>query len=959
MFQNTIKISLKYTAILFFMLLFSSINIAQAGSVTLDTEFNSVGYATANFYNTGTNTIEKLDTDSSGNIYVAASIAKGMQVYLGVLKYTSAGALDTSFNETGYNYTTVSMMPTDIKLDSSGNIYVVGYYFDDDSTSSYSAKGIVVKILSTGVLDTSFGTDGVLEIDYSSFVALFGLDFDSAQNIILSGGTATDFMDSSTVDSFLSKIDSSGNIDEGFGSSGYVVYDFGGSTEDYNYDIVIDSSGNIVAGGHLDNGSDNDLYIARFTSLGALDTTFNSGTGYFTDDISSGYDEEIREIALATSGNILFCGRTESGGNYDSLIGSIDVTTGQLDTAFNSGTGYVQEDLGSGNNDEANSITVDGVGKIIVAGYLSDGTYNDTYVMKFNSDGSDASFPTLARNYVTYDPSSGSNDELNDVVVLSDGTVIGGGESYNSNEDFFLISYTPKGLLNTSFDSSTGHLTEDYGYSTEESYDIAQDTEGNVILAGYVEYENIYYHVVTKYDSDGNLDTNFDSDGYVIHNFGGTEDRARAVLVDSSNNIILGGHTDVSGTDDFLIAKYDESDGNLDTSFGRSSGYTALNFGSGDDKIYDMIFDSSGNIITVGLAYMSTTGDDFALAKLDSAGLLVATFGTNGITTLDISGSSDEIHKVFEDDDGNLIVAGEASVSGTREFAVAKFDSGGVLDTSYGTSGYETAGYGSENITVVDAAMDDSSNVYMVAYYSDATAMQMYPVLTKFTSEGVLDTSFGTDGFVVVMHSSTMFWPGTIMVDDDNKIVLVGGMGTTVDFDLVVAKFNSDGSFDTDFDDDGYVTDDTLSAVDVYYSAILDDNTIIATGNADYDFLVTKFTFSDSPASSSGSGGEEEEDSGSDDDTDSTTGATVATTSTGSDTDTAGTVTVDEENPIEIIEDPADPLGGADEAEGEGEGGSSGCSLNQAGASDSNSLGLMLLLLVGLIVMRRGLASGV
>ena len=112
-----------------------------------------------------------------------------------------------------------------------------------------------------------------------------------------------------------------------------------------------------------------------------------------------------------------------------------------------------------------------------------------------------------------------------------------------------------------------------------------------------------------------------------------------------------------------------------------------------------MAIDWFGGIILAGSAQMSSGGDyDFAVARLTSSGSLDTSFGTGGkVTTAFNNGGSDNdgANAVAIDNSGRIVAAGGAQFSsgGDYDFAVARYTSTGVLDTSFSSDGKRTIAF--------------------------------------------------------------------------------------------------------------------------------------------------------------------------------------------------------------------------------------------------------------------------
>lgn len=140
---------------------------------------------------------------------------------------------------------------------------------------------------------------------------------------------------------------------------------------------------------------------------------------------------------------------------------------------------------------------------------------------------------------------------------------------------------------------------------------------------------------------------------------------ARALALQADGNIIAAGVQYLNDFD-FALHRY-TSDGTLDTSFG-TAGMVHTDFGKSDDA-YGLIVQADGKIVLAGRSW-DDTGSDFALARYDTSGSLDTNFGTGGILTTDFAGY-DAANAVALQADGKIVVAGNAGVA--TDFGLARY----------------------------------------------------------------------------------------------------------------------------------------------------------------------------------------------------------------------------------------------------------------------------------------------
>lgn len=285
-------------------------------------------------------------------------------------------------------------------------------------------------------------------------------------------------------------------------------------------------------------------------------------------------------------------------------------------------------------------------------------------------------------------------------------------------------------------------------------------------------------------------------------------------------------------------------DGVLDGTF-NSTGKVTTSFGSAYDGGKDIAMQSDGKIVVVGV-YPHGTDDDFAVARYLSDGTLDAGFGTSGKVTTSIGANRDAAYSVAIQTDGKIVVAGLSSDGTYNHIAVVRYTSVGVLDNTFDTDGIVTTVVGSSDNPGYSVVIQSDGKI-VVSGYAHIGLNDDF-ALVRYNSNGSLDTGFGTGGIVTTNFGSGVAAGNSIAIQSDGKIVVAGYYNTGgMANDFAVVRYNSDGSLDNAFDTDGKVTTAIGSASDVGYSAAIQaDGKIVVAGYAHIgttdDFAVVRYT---------------------------------------------------------------------------------------------------------------------
>ena len=346
---------------------------------------------------------------------------------------------------------------------------------------------------------------------------------------------------------------------------------------------------------------------------------------------------------------------------------------------------------------------------------------------------------------------------------------------------------------------------------------------------------------LARYNVDGSLDTTFGAGGKVITVFGAGEDVANAAAIDASGDIVVAGYAH-NGTDfDFALARY-SSDGSLDTGFG-TGGLVTTDFSVSTDVATAISIRGDGKILVGGSAWIGS-GYDLALVRYNADGSLDATFGTQGKVTTDFGLGFDLATARALRPDGKIVVAGYAYNGTDYDFALARYQVDGTLDTAFGAGGKVTTdfGFGNDRAYAIALAPDGTMVVAGEAYSGTDSDV----AVARYNPDGSLDETFHSDGRVTTDFGFGGDAAWAVGVRADGRIVAVGEAHNGVDGDIAVARYNADGTLDAEFDSDGKAVHDFGKGNDAARAMrLLEDGGMVVAGHADnggdLDFAVQRY----------------------------------------------------------------------------------------------------------------------
>lgn len=345
--------------------------------------------------------------------------------------------------------------------------------------------------------------------------------------------------------------------------------------------------------------------------------------------------------------------------------------------------------------DSAYSTAIQADGKIVVAGTGGGGLGTSDFTLaRYNADGSfDTTFGTGGKVFT----SIGNGDIAQTVAIQPDGKIIAAGYTIvnQPNDGFALVRYNRDGSLDATFGSGGKVVTPNNGSISS----IAVQADGKVIVGGTI---SSIGPVLARYSSDGSLDTTFGTNGVLNIPVNGK------ITLQTDGKIIVGGSLSVGSNTNFALARYN-GDGSPDTAFG-TNGVTSVSVGTGNSTIGSLVIQTDGKIVAAGSA-SNGANNDFALARFDAAGLLDASYGINGSTLTPVGNFNENVRAAVIQSDGKIVILGVSNNGSYNSFAAARYNTNGVLDTTYGTDGKIVTPLGNSNASVRAAAIQSNGKI--------------------------------------------------------------------------------------------------------------------------------------------------------------------------------------------------------------------------------------------------------
>lgn len=284
---------------------------------------------------------------------------------------------------------------------------------------------------------------------------------------------------------------------------------------------------------------------------------------------------------------------------------------------------------------------------------------------------------------------------------------------------------------------------------------------------------------------------------------------------------------------DFWVRRLNQNGGGTGISFQRPNEGFARRF-----EGYGGLIQSDDKLVTVGWALRPGDSGSFdaVMARWLANGDLDADFGVGAVVRLDLGAGFHRLNSVDQQADGKLVASGYTEIGGQRDILLARFDSDGSLDGSFGSNGLVTLDF--------DGFADQAQSVIVLpggrialTGFRGLGETDRELIVMRFLADGTLDASFGIAG-IAAPDFGTQPSVGTGLVRMPGDRLLVTGWtetggGGRATRRIAVARLLANGDLDPTFNTTGLTIIDTGSGLEERGVAIAlqPDGGIIIAGN--------------------------------------------------------------------------------------------------------------------------------
>lgn len=334
------------------------------------------------------------------------------------------------------------------------------------------------------------------------------------------------------------------------------------------------------------------------------------------------------------------------------------------------------------------------------------------------------------------------------------------------------------------------------GPGSEAGWDLVLQADGKAVVSGSLYLSPNFSFAVARFNANGMLDGGFGGGGWNNLDARSADffNPATGVGLQSSGKVVAVGMS-ASGknypSDPAEIARF-TSGGTVDSGKGafgqvvqgKAIGYTLTSFGMPDNGFHDLAVQPDDKIVAVGFAYTEGTSRRLIVARYTASGALDKTFNRQGFSAFLPAGISDAFGSaVALQSNGKIVVAGFCTgIDGADDMLVARLNSNGTLDTSFGGG----SGYARLDVDGSVSVTDESASAVVLqpdgrivaAGSSSIPGSPSNVLVVRLNANGSPDATFGSGGFKLGIplpgtgyHS---FEGSGVALQSDGSIIVAG-----------------------------------------------------------------------------------------------------------------------------------------------------------------------------------------
>lgn len=370
--------------------------------------------------------------------------------------------------------------------------------------------------------------------------------------------------------------------------------------------------------------------------------------------------------------------------------------------------------------------------------------------------------------------------------------------------------------------NTIGKAVVDINGGFDGAYNIQVTQNDEVFIFGYSNDINGKSSMaLTKFLANGNLDTNFGTAGKFIFNENSTIGKAMVLL--ASGKILIAGKMNFNGDAVWNFIRLN-ADGSIDNTWDED-GMSLVDAGGFFDEPSKLIELPNGKILAIGSGSQNGSGKDITIAKMNSNGSKDFLFGIDGLTHLNVKGGFDEALDALVLNDGKIIVCGRATDElGKSNMMLAKFSSNGTIDNTFGTGGFVLLENSEIGFSQANSLIVEGNNIYTTGFVSMTSDPSSFlSFIAKYDMNGNPVSNFGSNGMQILDNNST---GNKIIRHFNGSFIIVG----STNFDASLVNIDTDGALVPTFGDFGKIIIKSSNAFDELNDVVEIGNKIYTLG---------------------------------------------------------------------------------------------------------------------------------
>ena len=353
------------------------------------------------------------------------------------------------------------------------------------------------------------------------------------------------------------------------------------------------------------------------------------------------------------------------------------------------------------------------------------------------------------------------------------------------------------GDLDRSFGNGGKVLTPIFGGISEPTR-VRIQPDGKIVTVGF-DSQNGFGATISflvRHNTDGTVDNSFGINGSVVVVGGSEETTFQDFVILPDGKFLVTGHKFTQCCPTTFLYRY-TANGTLDATFGTNGVITTPVDGLWAPRI---VLQPDGKFVVASGRVYAGIGNGVAVVRYNPNGTLDATFGTSGITTLNFYL---HILEILVQTDGKLLVAGDDRWGSNRDIFVLRYNPNGTLDNTFGANGIVQTDIDNQSNAVGGMALQLDGKIIVNGYNRIPSNYLVSSSIVRYNANGTLDNTFGSNGIVRITERSQNFdnIAFALAIQQNGKILTAGTRNGT----FAISRYNSNGTIDTSFGTNGVV----------------------------------------------------------------------------------------------------------------------------------------------------------